>query len=88
MISFNAEYQQVPSRRGRPPGPPQTQISVRLRDEHLRDLDILGKILDGRPARNGLIQQAIEEFVAKRLERPEVAEAFIHHATPGIRVVG
>jgi hypothetical protein len=48
----------------------------------------MSQILDGRPKRNGLIQQAIEEFVAKRLEKPEIAKAYARVTTPGIRVAG
>lgn len=75
------------ARRGRPRGHPTVNVHLRLSVEQKRDLDILRKILDGRPSLNGLIQTAVEQFVARKLDDAAVLRDYEARLEGRLRVI-
>jgi hypothetical protein len=75
-------------RRGRPRGEQTVAFPLRLRPEQKRDLEVLRQILEGSPPINGLIQVAIDRYVAAKLEDPAIRRQYEARLNPRLKVMG
>jgi hypothetical protein len=61
---------------------------MRITFEQKRDLQILGQVMDGHPSRTGLIQTAIDEYVAKKAADPVIGPKYANQLNrPGLKIV-
>jgi hypothetical protein len=63
------------TKRGRPKGPERVGFALRLLPHQKEYLEALSVVMDGGPPVNGLIQDAISEYVEKRLSDPNLLKA-------------
>lgn len=73
--------------RGRPKGPARVGVLVRLPPEQKRDLQVLGEILEGTPPLNGLFHEAIRQYIARKLEDPQIRAEFDRRTKPSLTVI-
>lgn len=74
-------------RRGRPKGPKKILFPLRLLPEQKRDLQILSQISDGTPPLNGLIQDAIDQYLARKIADPRIRAEYDVRLTPRLKVI-
>jgi hypothetical protein len=73
--------------RGRRKGAPTVGFPLRLRVEQKLDLEFLRQVIDGSPPINGLIQHAVDRYIALKLEDPAIRAAYERRTNPHLRVV-
>ena len=73
--------------RGRRKGPPTVAFPLRLKPEQRNDLEFLRASIDGAPPINGLIQLAIDRYVASKLADPDMRAAYERQRNPRLQVV-
>lgn len=73
--------------RGRPRGPKKVQCSLRVSPEQKYSLKILSEIMEGTPPVNGLIQAAIERFIAYKLTDPVLRAEYNAKVKPRLKVM-
>ena len=73
--------------RGRPKGPRKVPLHVRLLPSEKRDLDVLQEILEGHPTLNGLVQEAVRQYVGRKLEDPRVSAEYERRLRPSLQVI-
>lgn len=73
--------------KGRRKGPSTVPFALRLRPEQRRDLELLRELIDGAPPINGLIQLAVERYIASKLEEPSIRAEYERRLTPRLQVV-
>ena len=74
-------------RRGKPKGPPRLGVFMRLLPDQKRDLQILQGILEGRPPINGLLEEAVHQYIARKLEDPRIREEYERRSQPALTVI-
>lgn len=70
------ESQNRQTGRGRPRGPELESFPARLPPKHLRDLRLLHEIMEGRPPINGLIIEAVERYIERKLKNRELRRKY------------
>jgi predicted transcriptional regulator len=86
--SMNVPDQTPPRRpRGRPAGPPTVNMHLRLSPELRRDLEFLSTILDGNPSPAMLAQQAVRDYVTRKLHDPEVRAEYESQFSGPVRIL-
>jgi hypothetical protein len=73
--------------RGRPKGPRKISVHVRILPSEKRDLDLLSEVLEGRPTLAGLVQEAVRQYVRRKLEDPLIRTEFERRLRPSLRVM-
>lgn len=73
--------------RGRPKGEPTVAFPLRLRPDQKRDLELISEAIDGVPPLNGLIQLAVDRYVAAKLEDPVIRSAYERRLNPRLSMV-
>ncbi len=72
---------------GRPRGDATAHISLRVRPEQKRDLELLQLILDGKPSINGLIVTAVDRYIEQKLSEAQVKAMYDQMTAPKLRVI-
>ncbi len=76
-------------RPGRPRGPKTFHFALRITHEQKRDLEILQKVMEGQPTKNGLIQRAISDYVASKAADPVIGPRYSNELQkPRLKLVG
>ena len=75
------------SQRGRPKGPTRISLLVRLLPEHKHDLQVLQEVLEGHPPLNGLIEEAVRQYLARKLEDPRIRVEFDRRTDRSLQVI-
>jgi len=60
---------------------------MRLAPEQKRDLQILAEILEGNPPLNGLLQEAIRQYIGRKLEDPKIRAEYDQRTKPSLTVI-
>ncbi len=73
--------------RGRKRGPATIPFPLRLRIDQRTDLEFLQDATDGSPPINGLIQLAIDRYIAAKLAEPDLRAAYQRRVNPRLQVL-
>jgi len=73
--------------RGRPKGRRKVPFPLRVYPEQRQTLKILSEIMEGTPPVNGLIQEAIEQFIDSKLSNPSLRARYDARITPRLRAL-
>jgi hypothetical protein len=75
------------SQRGRPKGPARVGVFVRLLPEQMRDLRVLREILEGQPPLNGLLEEAVRQYISRKLEDRQIRAEFERRIERSLKVI-
>lgn len=73
--------------RGRPKGRRKVPFPLRVYPEQRQTLKILSEIMEGTPPVNGLIQEAIEQFIDNKLGDTALRAKYNARVTPRLRAL-
>ena len=71
---------------GRPKGPKRSGMYVRLLPQQKRDLRVLKEIMEGHPPVNGLVEEAVRQYIVQKLENPQIRAEFDRRTKRSFRV--
>ena len=73
--------------RGRPRGPRKISFHVHLLPSEKRDLDVLHEILEGNPSLSGLVQEAVRQYVSRKIDDPHIRAEYERRVRPSLQVI-
>ena len=72
---------------GRPKGPKRSGMFVRLLPQQKRDLRVLKEIMEGHPPLNGLVEEAVRQYIGRKLKDPEIRAEFDRRTKRSLKVL-
>ena len=74
-------------RRGRPRGARKVSVHVHLLPSEKKDLDVLHEVLEGNPTLSGLVQEAVRQYVGRKLDDPQIKAEYERRVRPSLQVM-
>ncbi len=62
-------------------------MHIRLLPADRRDLDLLQGILEGSPPLNGLVEEAVRQYVERKLDEPHVRAEYERRLKSSLQVI-